>query len=88
MWVRAGVCVRRNIVSVRGIGAADLGSLESVRSSMYVVMEVLEGGTLKDMVLRQMTSRCVLGGGSGLHHAACCRGGTGCERTTPTIRGC
>eukprot|EP00195_Chlamydomonas_chlamydogama_P013792 CAMPEP_0202899216 /NCGR_PEP_ID=MMETSP1392-20130828/7510_1 /ASSEMBLY_ACC=CAM_ASM_000868 /TAXON_ID=225041 /ORGANISM="Chlamydomonas chlamydogama, Strain SAG 11-48b" /LENGTH=475 /DNA_ID=CAMNT_0049585339 /DNA_START=83 /DNA_END=1507 /DNA_ORIENTATION=+ len=46
-----------NIVSIRGIGAAELQSLDAARRSMYVVMEAMEGGNLKFMVLRQMTSR-------------------------------
>jgi hypothetical protein len=48
--------LRRNVTRIIGIGAADLGSLEAVRRSMYLVMEALEGGSLKGMVLRQMTS--------------------------------
>ena len=44
------------------MGASDLSSLDGVRRSMYLVMEAMEG-TLKDMVVRQMTSRCVCMGG-------------------------
>lgn len=44
-------------MSIHGIGATGLESLEAVRRSVYVVQEMLEGGNLKMMVLRQMTSR-------------------------------
>ncbi|GIL66127.1 hypothetical protein Vafri_19725 [Volvox africanus] len=45
-----------NIVSIHGLGAHDLTSLESLRNSAYVVMEGLQGGDLRMMLLRQMTS--------------------------------
>ncbi|GIM07473.1 hypothetical protein Vretimale_11598, partial [Volvox reticuliferus] len=45
-----------NIVSIHGLGAHDLASLESLRNSAYVVMEGLQGGDLRMMLLRQMTS--------------------------------
>ena len=43
------------------MGAAELSSLETVRRSMYLVMEAMEGGTLKDAVVKQMTSKWVQG---------------------------
>ncbi|KAJ9515978.1 hypothetical protein QJQ45_016837 [Haematococcus lacustris] len=46
-----------NVVHILGIGASQLDSLDSVRRSMYVVQEACGGGTLKHMVVRQMTSR-------------------------------
>ncbi|PNW73467.1 hypothetical protein CHLRE_14g632860v5 [Chlamydomonas reinhardtii] len=46
-----------NIVSIHGLGAHRLDSLDSLRASAYVVMEACEGGDLKMMVLRQMTGR-------------------------------
>ena len=49
--------LHRYIVRVVGMGAAELSSLETVRRSMYLVMEAMEGGTLKDAVVKQMTSR-------------------------------
>ena len=52
---------RRYIVRVVGMGAAELSSLETVRRSMYLVMEAMEGGTLKDAVVKQMTSKWVQG---------------------------
>ena len=56
---------RRYIVRVVGMGAAELSSLETVRRSMYLVMEAMEGGTLKDAVVKQMTSKWVQGGAGG-----------------------
>jgi hypothetical protein len=65
---------------MRGIGASDMSSLETVRGSLYVVMEAAEGGTLRDLVTRQMTSRCERGvhvviktewGGRRSHSGAC-----------------
>ena len=44
-------------MNVVGMGASDLSSLQGVRQSMYIVMEAMDGGTLKDAVIRQMTSR-------------------------------
>lgn len=44
----------RLIVSFIGMGAADLESEASMKRSMYVVMEALDGGTLQAMVERQM----------------------------------
>ena len=40
-----------------GMGASDLTSLQGVRQSMYLVMEAMDGGTIKDAVVRQMTGR-------------------------------
>lgn len=51
--------VERYIISTYGIGAAELHSLDSVRRSMYLVMEAADGGNLKNMVIRQMTGRWV-----------------------------
>ena len=45
-----------NIVQIVGIGASNLYSLESVRGSVYLVMEAMNGGNLKELVLRQMLS--------------------------------
>ena len=65
-WIWAGfsslcnhvLCpLRRYIVGVVGMGAAEMGSLEAVRRSMYLVMEAMEGGTLKDAVVKQMACR-------------------------------
>ncbi len=43
-----------NVVCIRGLGAHDLSSLESLRSSAYLVMEAMEGGDLRMMVLKQV----------------------------------
>ncbi len=56
------VCVcglHRNIIRIKGIGAEDLSSLSAARSTIYIVMEALDGGTLRDQVMRQMTGRYV-----------------------------
>ena len=45
-----------NIVQVQGIGATDLSSLHDVKRSVYLVMEAMNGGNLKELVLRQMLS--------------------------------
>ena len=60
-----------NIVCVRGIGAANLESLDAMRGSIYMVMEAMEGDDLKMMVLRQMTSRWGRMGGAHSWGQAC-----------------
>jgi serine/threonine protein kinase len=43
-----------NIVDYIGIGYTDNSSPTSQRSTMFLVSELLEGGTLKRMVMNQM----------------------------------
>lgn len=47
---------------MRGLGARDLSSLATVRSSAYVVMEALEGGDLRMMLLRSVSTGIILRG--------------------------
>ncbi|KAG1667274.1 hypothetical protein FOA52_012563 [Chlamydomonas sp. UWO 241] len=44
----------RGVVHILGIGAKQLETLDAVRGSMYIVMEALDGGNLKTMVIKQM----------------------------------
>ena len=46
----------KDIVKLVGIGAADLTSFDTITSSMYIVCEYMEGGTLREAVERQMLS--------------------------------
>lgn len=43
-----------NIVSIHGLGAHELSSLESLRNSAFVVMEGLQGGDLRMRLLKQV----------------------------------
>jgi serine/threonine protein kinase len=46
----------KDIVKLIGIGARDLSTFDSITSSMYMVCEYMEGGTLREIVERQMLS--------------------------------
>eukprot|EP00775_Hariotina_reticulata_P010407 gene10407-10565_t len=45
----------RNIVQLRGVGAADLSDLVAMRESMFVVQEYMAGGDLKAVVMAAMS---------------------------------
>ena len=45
--------VQRYVVGVIGIGCDDPSSDESIRSSLYLVQELLTGGSMKRLVLEQ-----------------------------------
>ena len=47
--------VHNNIVDYIGIGCIDKTSDAKKRTSMFLVSELLEGGTLKRLVMEQMT---------------------------------
>ena len=46
----------KDVVKLVGIGATDLNTFASITSSMYIVCEFMEGGTLREAVERQMLS--------------------------------
>ena len=46
----------KDVVKLVGIGASDRESLDSVRSSIYIVCEHMDGGTLRQAVEQQMMS--------------------------------
>ena len=48
--------VNPRIASIFGIGASNLSSVDSIRSSVYFVMEAMEGGDLKMQVVKKMTA--------------------------------
>jgi serine/threonine protein kinase len=47
--------VHHHIVDYIGIGCTDKSSSATIRSTMYLVSELLEGGTLKRLVMQQLT---------------------------------
>jgi hypothetical protein len=47
----------KDVVKLVGIGASNLMSLETVRSSIFIVCEHMDGGTLRAAVEQQMMSK-------------------------------
>lgn len=43
-----------DIVTVVGLGAYDISSFVTIRKSLFVVSEFMEGGTLREIVVKQM----------------------------------
>ena len=46
----------KDVVKLIGIGAKDLSSFSTITSTLYIVCEYMEGGTLREAVERQMLS--------------------------------
>ena len=59
-WVQEANLWRKlrsqDVVKLVGIGARDLTTFETITSSLYIVCEYMEGGTLREVVERQMLS--------------------------------
>ena len=49
------VFLRRYIVALRGLGFSHQEDFQSLRNSLFVVMEYLGGGSLYDVILRAMS---------------------------------
>jgi hypothetical protein len=47
----------KDVVNLVGIGASNLISLETVRSSIFIVCEHMDGGTLRSAIEQQMLSK-------------------------------
>ncbi len=49
----------RHAAGLLGIGAGDMSSPEGIRSSLFMVQEYVEGGSLKKVVSEQMVDYSV-----------------------------